>query len=403
MRRRLVWGALVAVVAVAMTGGVASAKGHPFTTPGYHWNHKLPKVAPVIPGKLIKLGDGLEPRVLVDAAGTGQIAYNVTPTDVSAPSVLHDCVLLRGQTGCASNAGLVPPDPGDPQYNIDEEGPTPLSVGNELLMVDHRFPNVEDLPDGSTGYPTFLWTSEDAGKTFTGPGTIGNLAASGNATVFGGAQRKIGVISDTMTGGTFFQATPPGAFSGARLNLGAQGPDEAYNGRLALDGTRPVAEFSDLTNHIFIREYNGVGDINSSSSWSVAKIDGQGYSRLVGGPGGVWLMYQKTFSGPLFIQRIVNGAPSGAAQPITPNSHFSHANYAINEDASGLLTVGFFNENALYVTTSSNGRHWSAPQVIARGLNEPSALALGAAGEERGFAPSGEPEHGGNRGGQITV
>jgi hypothetical protein len=403
MRRRLVWGALVAVVAVAMTGGVAAAKGHPFTTPGYHWNHKLPKVAPVIPGKLIKLGDGLEPRVLVDAAGTGQIAYNVTPTDVSAASVLHDCVLLRGQTGCASNAGLVPPETGNPQYNIDEEGPTPLSVGNELLMVDHRFPNVEDLPDGSTGYPTFLWTSEDAGKTFTGPGTIGNLAASGNAIVFGGAQPQIGVISDTMTGGTFFQATPPGAFSGARLNLGDQGPDEAYNGRLALDGTRPVAEFSDLTNHIFIREYNGVGDIDSSSSWSVAKINGQGYSRLVGGPSGVWLMYQKTFSGPLFIQRIVNGQPSGAAQRITPNSDFSHANYAINEDASGLLTVGFFNENALYVTSSSDGRHWSAPQVIARGLNSPSALSLGAAGDGGGFAAFQEPEHGGVSGSQIDV
>ena len=325
---------------MAMTGGVAAAKGHPFSTPGYHWNHKLPKVAPVIPGKLIKLGDGADPRLLVDAAGTGQVAYTVTPTDVSAPSVLHDCVLMRGQTGCASNDGLVPSEAGDPRYNIDEDGPVPLAVGNELLMVDHRFPNPETLPDGTTGYPTFLWTSEDAGKTFTGPGTIGNLDPSGNAIVFGGAQPQIGVISDTMSGGTIFQATPPGAFSSTRLNLGDQGPDEAYNGRLALDGTRPVAEFSDLTNHIFVREYNGTGDINSSSSWSVAKINGQGYSRIVGGPSGVWLMYQKTFSGPLFLQRILNGQPSGAAQRITPNSNFEHANYAITEAASGLLTVG---------------------------------------------------------------
>ncbi|HEY1567279.1 MAG TPA: hypothetical protein VGF68_09685, partial [Solirubrobacteraceae bacterium] len=70
----MVWGVAGACLAVAMTGGVAAAKGHPFSTPGYHWNHKLPKVAPVIPGKLIKIGDGVEPRVLVDAAGTGQIA-----------------------------------------------------------------------------------------------------------------------------------------------------------------------------------------------------------------------------------------------------------------------------------------------------------------------------------------
>jgi hypothetical protein len=403
-RGRVVWGAVCVCLVLALTGGVAGAKGHPFSTPGYHWNHKLPKVAPVVPGKLIKLGDGVDPHVLVDAAGTGQIAYTVNPTTVNT-SVLHDCVLLRGQTGCSANSSLVPAESGDPRYNIDEEGPEPLSVGNELLMLDHRFPNPEDLPDGTTGYPTFLWTSEDAGKTFTGPGTIGNLAASGNAVVFGGANPQIGVISDTMTGGTFFQATPPGAFSSTRLNLGDQGPDEAYNGRLAVDGTRPVAEFSDLSEHIFIREYNGVGDINSSSSWSVAKIDGQGYSRLVGGPSGVWLMYQKTFSGPLFIQRIVNGQPSGAAQQITPNSDFAHANYAITEDSSGRLTVGFFTSSpsALYVTTSSDGRHWSAPQVVARDLNEPSELVLGAAGDGGGFAAFAEPEPGGVSGSQIDV
>ncbi len=115
MWRRVVWALLSTGLAVVITGGVAAAEGHPFSTPGYHWNHKLPKVAPVIPGKLVKIDDGTEPRVLVDAAGTGQIAYNVTPTNVSEPSVLHDCVLKRGQTGCASNAGLIPPETGNPQ------------------------------------------------------------------------------------------------------------------------------------------------------------------------------------------------------------------------------------------------------------------------------------------------
>jgi hypothetical protein len=390
-----------------MTGGVAAAKGHPFSSPGYHWNHKLPKVAPVIPGKLIRLGDGLDPRVLVDGAGTGQIAYTVTPTNVSAASVLHDCVLLRGQTGCASNVGLIPPESGAPQYNIDEHGPFPLAIGNELLMLDSRYPNVENLPDGTTGYPTFLWTSEDAGQTFTGPGTIGNLEITGNAIVFGGANPQIGVITDTTTGGTLFQATPPGAFSGQTLNLGDQGPDEAYDGRLAADGTRPVAEFQDLSNHIFIREYNGVGDIHSSSSWSVAEIDGQGYSRLVGGPSGVWLMYQKTFSGPLFLQRIVDGRPSGAANRITPNSNFEHADYDVTEDASGRITVGYFastgNAFGLYVTSSADGRHWSAPQIIARDLKQASGLQLGAAQDGGGFAAFQEPEPGGVSGSQINV
>jgi hypothetical protein len=405
--RRVVWGVVSACLVVAMTGGVAAAKGHPFSTPGYHWNHKLPKVAPVIPGKLIKIGDGVEPRVLVDAAGTGQIAYNVTPTNISAPSVLHDCVLMRGQTGCASNAGLVPPETGDPQYNIDEHGPVPLAIGNELLMVDSRFPNPENLPDGTTGYPTFLWTSEDAGKSFTGPGIIGNLEITGNAVVFGGNNPQIGVITDTTTGGTIFQATPPGAYSGRTLNLGDSGPDQAYDGRLAVDGTRPIAEFQDLSSHIFIREYNGTGDIYNTASWSRAEINGQGYSRIVSGPSGVWLMYQKTFSGPLFLQRIVNGQPSGAPSRITPNSNFSHANYDVTEDASGRITVGVFssvgNAFGLFVITSTDGRHWSAPQIIARNLQSPSDIQLGAARDGGGFAAFQEPEPGGFSGSQIDV
>ena len=393
--------AAVTIPAVGMARTTTQPRS--YHTPGYHWNHKLPKVAPVIPGKLIKLGDGEYPHVLVDAAGTGQIAYTTAPN--GAPSVLHDCVLLRGQTGCAANSGLIPSEDGPPQYNIDDDGPTPLAIGNELLMLDHRYPISETLPDGSTGYPTFLWTSEDGGKTFTGPGIVGQLGVSGNAIEFGGSRPQLGWITDTMSGGTFFQSTPPGAFSSARLNLGDQGPDEAYDGRLALDGNNPVAEFQDLSDHIYIREYNGVGDIDSSSSWSVAVIHGQGYSRLVSGPSGVWLLYQKTYSGPLFVQHIVDGRPSGAASQVTPNTNFNHAYYAITEDADGRLTVGWFNSGtaALYVQSSTDGRRWSAPQIIASHLHDPSYMSLSSAGDGGGFAAFQTPEPGGATGSQIDV
>lgn len=356
----------------------------------------------MIPGKLITLGDGKYPHVLVDAAGTGQIAYTTAPS--GAPSVLHDCVLLRGQLGCSANGGLIPPEAGDPQYNIDDDGPTPLAIGNELLMLDRRYPLSETLPDGSSGYPTFLWTSEDGGRSFTGPGIVGNLEVSGNAVVFGASQPRLGWITDTMGGGTFFQSTAPGAYSGERLNLGDQGPDEAYDGRLALDGNNPVAEFQDLSDHIYVREYNGVGDIDSSSSWSVAEINGQGYSRIVGGPSGVWLLYQKTYSGPLFVQKIVHGQVSGPAAQVTPNDNFNHAYYAITENADGGLTVGWFaSSNSLYVQSSADGYHWSAPQLIARNLNQPSYLSLSAAGDGGGFAAFQTPEPGGATGSQVDV
>jgi hypothetical protein len=400
--------ALVLIAVAAATASAAGSRGRAtFTTPGYRWDGTLPKVAPVVPGKLIKLGDGYAPRVLVDAAGTGQIAYTTYAQTVGPPSALHDCVLLRGQSGCAANAGLVPPEDGQAEYNLDPDGPVPLSVGNELLMLTHRYPNPETLPDGSSGYPTFLYTSEDAGKSFTGPGVTGNLSPSGNAIVWGGDSPQIAVITDTQTGGTFFQSGPAGSYTSQRLNLGDQGPDEAYDGELALDGTRPVAEFQDLTNHIFIREYNGTGDIYSSASWSVARIAGQGYSQLVGGPSGDWLLYQKTFAGPLFVQRIVAGQPSGPAHKVTPNSDFSHAHYKIAEDASGRLTVGWFSavgsHDDLFTSTSTDGTNWSVPQPIAVGLDEPGDLALSAAGDGGGFAAIQLPEPGGVSGSQIDV
>ena len=52
----------------------------------------------------------------------------------------------------------------------------------------------------------------------------------------------------------------------------------------------------------------------------MAEINGQGYSRLVGGPSGVWLMYQKTFSGPLFDPAHRQRPAVGRGEPITPTA-----------------------------------------------------------------------------------
>jgi hypothetical protein len=121
----------------------------------------------------------------------------------------------------------------------------------------------------------------------------------------------------------------------------------------------------------------------------------------------VWLLYQKTYSGPLFVQKIVHGVPSGAASQVTPNSDFRHAYYAITEDATGGLTVGWFNagssSTSLYTQSSTDGRHWSAPQLIAKGLDDPSYMTLDSAGDGGGFAAFQTPEPGGVSHGQIEV
>ena len=89
------------LTAAALVPAVAGATPS-FHTPGYRWNRKLPKVAPVIPGKLITLGDGEYPHVVVDAAGTGQIAYT------TAPLVLRLCCTTAC---CCAVRRRVPPTP----------------------------------------------------------------------------------------------------------------------------------------------------------------------------------------------------------------------------------------------------------------------------------------------------
>ncbi len=396
--RAVVVAALLSAVAVLLALPAAGMAKRTYSSPGYHWNGKLPKVAPVIPGKLIKLGDGAYPHVLVDAAGTGQIAYTTEPED--GPSVLHDCVLMRGQTGCAANPGLVPDEPGaDPRYNTDNQGPTPLAIGNQLLMLTSRYPIPETLPDGTTGYPTFLYTSEDGGKSFTGPGEVGQLAVSGNAVVFGGDNPQIGIISDTETGGTFFQASPPGAFTSQRLVLGDQGPDEAYNGRLAVDGTRrspssPIwtttstsaSTTAPATSSTPTAGHGRGSTARATRAWSVV-------------PAASGCSTRRPTPGRCSSSRSCTACPPGAASQVTPNTRLPARQLRDHRGrrraTHGRMVQRRSSSTSLYTQSSTDGRHWSAPQLIAKGLDDPSYMTLGSAGDGGGFAAFQTPEPGG--------
>ena len=204
--------------------------------------------------------------------------------------------MLRGGKACSAGATLSPSQPAagnDPQTNQDFEGPFPLAVGNELLVVDSRCCNRVPTPDGSfTGHPVYLYTSEDAGATFTGPtdanpyaGIIGTQEPSGDAIVFGGTVPSIGLISSLQTGGTMFQGVPAGSFTAATANLSLR-PDkqDASDGRLGLDGIRPIAAFSDFSGTTTVREWTGNGSVNDASQWTTLRLAGADQPRVAGGP-----------------------------------------------------------------------------------------------------------------------
>src|SRR3954447_26499181 len=282
-------GLVLALAAIGVGAPPAFARSaHGYTSPGYK-PKRIPTnfVVAKPPPPVVLPHSGNHPHVFVDGAGSAHIAF-ADPNGTGA-DIIRTCRLPRGGSACAASAALIPDQPAagnDPQTNQDFDGPFPLAVGNELLVVDARCCNRAPTNGGSsfTESPVYLYTSEDAGATFTGPtdanpsaGLIGTQDPSGDAIVYGGDVPSIGLVSSVQTGGPLFQGVPAGSFTSDTANLSLR-PDQqdASDGRLGLDGARPIAAFSDFSGTITVREWNGSGSVNDAAQWTTLSVTGGG-------------------------------------------------------------------------------------------------------------------------------
>jgi hypothetical protein len=364
---------LVAAATAAASAAPAGAKALPtYHSPGYAPpKHLAVAKAPPPPGPLW-LGAGLDPHVLVDEAGTAHVAWDATGSDEGA--VMHYCRLERGGKACSSDYST-PLVAGSSDFS----GPYPLAVGPELLLLDNRL--------SGTDTTTYLTTSDDGGTNFTGPdgqggGVIGDQEPSGGAVIYGGANPAIGVISDTETGGTFFQGVPGGQFTTAKANLSTEGAvGDVDDGRLATDGDRPVASFGDDAN-VFVREWNGTGSVNDAGNWTKLELPGDVQSpRIAGGPSGLVLIDQTRVPGPVQVRRIAAGA--GSATPPTTLVPNAVNDAAIAENpVSGVIAVVWYDDTgpAAYLKmrqSTDGGAHFGATTNIAL---LPSSVAVRSPG-----------------------
>ncbi len=368
LRTRL---ASTALVGIAVFGFSASASAATYRSPGYKSKLSFGKVvaAPLPP---ITLGTGKYPNLLVDEAGTAHIVF-AQDGGTTAPDTISSCNLQRGIKSCAPS-GTVPnpkgPEPSEgaefegnqPYLNHDYYGPVPLDMGNQLFVVERRFPEVFRTPAGTlSDSNVFEWSSVDGGATITGPGEIGDNQMAGGAVVYGEASApSVGTISATETGGTFFQGSTGGRFTTAKAQLGTG--DQAYYGSLALDGTRPVAAFADLSGHVFVREWSGQGDVNDASTWSTASFPGY-QPHIVGGASGVFVLYSDSpiNGGNLQLRQITGGQPSGA--PVALGTSASPP--TISEDPTGRIALAYTDQLGIEVRTSTNGAAFSPPALAA--------------------------------------
>ena len=377
----------LALLWAAAAAGAATSTPGAYFSPGYKGTKSFAAVAPVALAS-VTLGTGKYPNLLVDAAGSAHVVYDTDGASMTQDKI-NACTLQRGQTACGqSTGGIFPQEPEGaseagnfPAGNADDSGPIPLVSGNQLYVVDRRYPDIFTTPAGQgSDTNVFLWSSTDGGATLTGPGEIGTNDLSGGAIVYGSAaQPAIGMISDTETGGTFFQGVPFGTFTSAQALLGTG--DQAYSGRLALDGTTPIAAFTDLSGNIYIREWNTTGPINDAGSWSETSFHGYA-PRIIGGPSGVFVLYSDSLiNNDMFLQRIVGGQASGA--PVSLGT--SKVQPAVSESPTGVISLAYVDDTGVETRTSTDGMTFSPPQFTATAAAGVTHLVTAATADGGGF------------------
>jgi hypothetical protein len=377
--RRL--GLVCATAALLLLGtvDVAFGRGPVYRDPpSYRGTSKAPpaKPPPQVRVTLSNSGDAKHPDVLVDEAGTAHIVWNEGRGDDSDAAVY--CRLKRGASDCDTRATLTwdkSYDSGDgPQFNIDNDGPRIVRVGNQLLVLSKRYPTVADKPDGASSHTVVAWTSNDGGSTWPDPGdpaivgkhNLGRLAVLGppeDPTI-------LNIAHDPFCG-MCVEGYRSGQYTSGAGDLAADG-NQAYNAAIALgtDGL-PVAGFTDANANAFVRRWSGAGSVHDPGTWGPpAGFRGEALS-LAGGPGGVYAMGKPELVGGPFEVRRLNVASGGAIEPGSPTTVSDDQDAAfgrIAQDPAG---------RPIATWSRRGGR---APGVVQR-LAGPGSLSFGE--EER--------------------
>jgi hypothetical protein len=416
-------GPLVVLPVVFLLAGAAAA------APAHHGRGRRPRhprgAKTIKAGKPIHIGFGFRPQVLVDEAGVAHITYS-SPAAEHGPAGEHTytagwdnyCRLSRGARSCEDHSRFDAPItyPSGPEGLLGPffensagknqdigEGALPLATGNQLAILAHRPGNVVEVPGGTSEDVNFLWTSDDDGKQFTGPGLTSTMDYYGGAVAYGNPA-SIGIFGSTgeslqdgkTRGHVFFQEARAGAYApaDARVDLGRGKNDLLARRQIVADGDRPLVAFDDLKD-VFVREYKGKGNIDDAANWTTSKFPGVDPS-LASGPHGTWLTYYppgKFLAGKIsgaVVVKLVDGHRSGPATAVFP-SVFEGSEDQLAEAADGELIASWVEKDPeddsyshLMVSTSTDGRHWSKPQQLYR-----AGRHDGVSGLQLGVGPDG--------------
>jgi hypothetical protein len=384
MRRTPILAALSLVLAVGLAQSAYASRtpsrSVDYATPGYKGLKKAPRTGPAPAPPSISLGSGTHPDVWVDEAGTSHVVWNEEgPADGS--DVVHYCRIPRGAKAC-DNANGTPFPPINEAYSHDVTGgPKILQIGDGLVVLQHRYPALVTQPDGQQRSDTlYEWTSSDGGTTWTGPGISGVVEPSGDVAAIGD---NIGVISDTVTGGTQLQILSSASFSPTPILIGPG--DAAYGGTIAADqGGVPIVAFRDLNNVTYVRRFTGAGDVNDPGTWSTATFPGV-KPKLASGTAGTFVMYRSSLLGPWALRSVAQGQPSATGTQLSPDDNVTD-DAELLERADGKLRAMWTTSTPpqqVVARDSLPGGLFGGPDVIAQ-ADGISALRASGTGDGGG-------------------
>jgi hypothetical protein len=369
-----------------------------YKSPGYRGTRTVPRTTPPKPPTPIAIASaGEHPQLLVDGAGTAHVVWNERTPD--QPDTLRYCRIRRGGSGCEASQSLVPDQPYDggnaAAFNNDVGIPRVLALNGQLALLTNRYPNTLRGPDGEYhSSNTYLFASEDGGGSFGPPALVGTGQTSGQPAVYGSADSpRIGLVSDTQTGGTFFQSIAPGRYSATTGNLGADGVDSSV---APFEGDTVAVAFATISSVVHVRIWSGQGDVQDPATWSDASFDGE-EPRLASGPAGTFLITRTQAKREQVVRRVTRG---GLGAPTTLSGTAGSGIGDLVQDDSGRLLATYRlmvgSTEQLLLRTSTDGVRWSAPQVlrsvpIETGLWESD---MGAAADGGGFTVTQEVSDG---------
>src|SRR3954469_1602913 len=289
----------------------------------------------------VLIGDGVEPAVTVDPAGTAYIAWI---GHEPSTTTLHFCRLPRGAAACDINSPIATPG---------------TSLTRPFVMVTGAVVRVFSYRYGLSG-PRFdavyMFTSQDGGVSFDAGVQVGTVA------FYDAVQGPGNGVSLVENNSAVFQRVPADGTGPATLEAHLA-DDHPYNPSLAITPSAILAVFANGSGAAQFRLQQSGGDPNQIATWTPAQDFSPyaAYLRLATGLTGTFLMSANT-PGNKVVQRF-NG--TGFAPPVElpgPAHDLSGGSSDIVEDPAGRLHVvwpfGDANGTHLGYATSDDGSKW---------------------------------------------